>query len=509
MNRMQRFCLCFVFVLSACSAPLVVETPPAPTVAPTPEALTPEAPATPAGAADPLAGTEWTLVSFGAPEAEAPVVAGTEVTLAFVPDGQAGGSSGCNGYSAEYEVQDNTVRFGEVVSTLRACEDEAIMQQEQQFFEALTTASSFELAADQLTIFFGDDQNVLNFVPTDAVAAEGTTPSAATPEPDAMEVLTPTTGLAQKWAWLCYFCTGSRVWIFENGQASQVDLPFEVGVFYDYSPATDRILYATHFPNQGAGPAQISVTDLWMLPLTSQEGTPIFQTDDIVEALWAPDGEQIAYIRATPESYELRWRTPAGEDRLLASDVAFAFSISPDGSRVAFTRESGYQLAVTPGLYVVDVTTGEERHIASVDRAGTGGLEDRPVWSPAGDQVILPVIGHAENLGLWRGAVDASSAGRIEFDPALAAEGWYNVVPSNLLWIDSTHLVGTAYLMGPEAALGGEPHVIRYELDAGLGTVVGGEILAEGLLVGWDQPGASVWVQFEEAMQSVPLAPAQ
>jgi heat shock protein HslJ len=500
MNRIKRCCLCLVFVLSACSTPLVVETPSAPPAAPAAEST-----ATPVSAADPLAGTEWTLVSLGAPAAEAPVVAGTEVTLAFGADGQAGGSGGCNSYSAAYEVQGETVQFGQVASTLRACADEAITHQEQQFFAALTTATAFAVRDEQLTLSSADGQTMLNFVPAGAAAAEETPPGEATPEPAATSVLTPTVGQGQKWAWLCYFCSGSRIWLFENGEASQVDLPFELGVFFDYSPATDRILYATHFPNQGAGPGQISVTDLWMLPLTSQEGTPIFPTDEIVAALWAPDGEQIAYIRATPQSYELRWRTATGEDRLLASDVAFAFSISPARDRIAFTRESGYELDVTPGLYVVDMATGEERQIADVDRAGTGSLEDRPVWSPAGDQVIIPVTGHAENLGLWRAAVDGSSTGRIAFDPALATEGWYDVVPSNLLWFDQTHLVGTAFLIGPEAALGGEPHVIRYELDEAQETIIGGEIVAEGLLIGWDQPGTSVWVQFEETMESVPL----
>jgi hypothetical protein len=47
----------------------------------------------------------------------------------------------------------------------------------------------------------------------------------------------------------------------ESG-AQKIDLPFELGQYYDYAPATGRILYASHFADTGAGPGNIAVSDL-------------------------------------------------------------------------------------------------------------------------------------------------------------------------------------------------------------------------------------------------------
>jgi len=53
--------------------------------------------------------------------------------------------------------------------------------------------------------------------------------------------------------------------------------------------------------------------------------------------------------------------------------------------------------------------------------------------------------------------------------------------------------------------MGGEPVVILYEFNETLDKIVAGAIVVEGLMVGWDVPGTSIWVQVEADMQSVPL----
>jgi heat shock protein HslJ len=100
---------------------------------------------------------------MGPPGSETPVVPGSSVTLQFEVDGQVGGSGGCNSYGGQYEVQDNTISFSQVMSTLMACADESVNQQEQQYFQALQTAGRFEVTGDQLTIWYNGDQGVLNF----------------------------------------------------------------------------------------------------------------------------------------------------------------------------------------------------------------------------------------------------------------------------------------------------------------------------------------------------------
>ncbi len=112
---------------------------------------------------NPLADTSWTLVSMGPEGAETPAVEGPQVTLVFEDQKQAVGTSGCNSYGGNYLVDGDSISFESVVSTLMACEDAGIMEQEQSFLEALETASRFELTEAGLSIWYGDGQNVLNF----------------------------------------------------------------------------------------------------------------------------------------------------------------------------------------------------------------------------------------------------------------------------------------------------------------------------------------------------------
>jgi len=389
---------------------------------------------------------------------------------------------------------------------LMACADESVMTQEQQYLAALQSAGSFTVTAESLIIQFDNEQGVLNFVPASAPAESPETPpaDASTPTP-AEEVAVASPIQSAKWVWLCDYCMGQQAWVFENGQASQVALPVELGIFYGYAPATDRILYASHFPSVGAGPAQISVSDLWQLTVATGQTEPIFSADEVVEADWAADGQAIVYVRATAETYELRWRTADGSDKLLASDVAFTFSAAPDGKLVAFTRESAYKVGGEPGLYVVDVNTGAEQKLSEVDRAGTGGIEDRPMWSSDSHHVALSTGSMVATPTLIVAAVDGSATRELVFDPALSGEPWYNVVPTNPVWLDATHLLGTAMLVTESAPMGGQPHVILYSLDENLTTIVDGVSLAEGALAELDPANNLAWVQLETEMQAVPL----
>jgi len=111
-----------------------------------------------------LANTEWQLKSFEVSGKESPVVEGTSVTLKFGADGRAGGSSGCNSYGAEHTEQADRLTFNRIVSTKRACLDNRANQQEAAYFSALQSATRFNLSDDRLTVFYGDSQNVLNFM---------------------------------------------------------------------------------------------------------------------------------------------------------------------------------------------------------------------------------------------------------------------------------------------------------------------------------------------------------
>lgn len=94
----------------------------------------------------------------------------------------------------------------------------------------------------------------------------------------------------------------------------------------------------------------------------------------------------------------------------MALDVPREFTLSPDGSAVAFTRESGYGLPGKPGIYVVDITTGYQEMPSDVDRAGTGGTGSAwaPLWSPDGAGLLLRAYAGGSNPGLVWAARDGS-----------------------------------------------------------------------------------------------------
>jgi heat shock protein HslJ len=97
-----------------------------------------------------LTGT-WKLVSYGSPDAMTTAVPEASATLTFAEDGTVGGSGGCNSLGGTYEVNGQTVRFSDVTSTLMAC-DEPRMAQEDAVTRVLSDSAEFETEGQTLTI---------------------------------------------------------------------------------------------------------------------------------------------------------------------------------------------------------------------------------------------------------------------------------------------------------------------------------------------------------------------
>jgi heat shock protein HslJ len=119
-----------------------------------------------------LVGRPWQLVSYGAPGAETPVIADSSATLEFRADNQVVGSGSCNEYGGSYTIEGDRINFSNIVSTIMACENPDVMQQEQIYFEALRSAGHFERANDQLTIWYDDGQQQLRFARQDSSSAD-------------------------------------------------------------------------------------------------------------------------------------------------------------------------------------------------------------------------------------------------------------------------------------------------------------------------------------------------
>jgi heat shock protein HslJ len=115
------------------------------------------------GEPTPLAGTQWSLISFREEGAETPVIEGNEPTLQFQEGGQASGTGGCNQFGSQYTVTGSRLNIHEIVTTEMACLEEGVMKQEQRYYQALQSASEFEIADDQLRITYGDGQGELIF----------------------------------------------------------------------------------------------------------------------------------------------------------------------------------------------------------------------------------------------------------------------------------------------------------------------------------------------------------
>jgi heat shock protein HslJ len=93
----------------------------------------------------------WKLVSYGPPDAPIPAVPDAEAGITFNEDGTLTGKSGCNGFGGNYTVEGDQVTFSEIVSTLIAC-DEPLMSQENIVHQVLTDTSTLKIEGNTLTL---------------------------------------------------------------------------------------------------------------------------------------------------------------------------------------------------------------------------------------------------------------------------------------------------------------------------------------------------------------------
>jgi heat shock protein HslJ len=99
-----------------------------------------------------LTGKVWALTELKGN----PPVAGTGISAEFTADGKVAGSAGCNRYSGTYTVSGSNITFStQMAMTMMMCE-QAVMDQETAYMQALSEAKSFAVTGDQLTLSGGD-----------------------------------------------------------------------------------------------------------------------------------------------------------------------------------------------------------------------------------------------------------------------------------------------------------------------------------------------------------------
>lgn len=332
-----------------------------------------------------------------------------------------------------------------------------------------------------------------------AVAAPSQeSPTAIPPMPEPTQALTtapsPTPQPARYYLFPPYGVGGTRAWQIDGDQATELTLPDLGFTHYDHSSSFGKVLHPSHFPGTGLGPANLSVGDLWSYDVAAQQDQRIIQEENVVEAVFVPNSLDIVYLRATPDTYELRWRSADGsQDIPLAKDVAPTFSVSPDGKSVAFTRETGYKVG-TPGVYIVSTTGGDERQIGASDRNGSGSISDLPVWSPDSQYILLPVMSQ-DIPSRW---VLLKASGGLEQPLSFATELSPDLTGVSLainLWLPNGQQV---FLSQVREGLGGTPYAEESgvaTLDLSTGKVTQFTPVANGARtpLQWEVPGKVVW----------------
>jgi heat shock protein HslJ len=101
-----------------------------------------------------LAGS-WVVINYFRRGGVVSPVAGSTLTARF-ESGRISGAAGCNDYTGPYETDDTKIVIGPVASTLRACADPAIGQQETDYLAALDLVRTFSLAGGNLTFLRAD-----------------------------------------------------------------------------------------------------------------------------------------------------------------------------------------------------------------------------------------------------------------------------------------------------------------------------------------------------------------
>jgi putative lipoprotein len=102
------------------------------------------------GESESIKGTIWQLSSIDGQDA----AAGVTSTLTFNDDGNVSGNGGCNSFGGKATVDGSKLKFGDLFSTMMACE-EAKMKQEAAFLAALEKTASYRIENGTLILLDG------------------------------------------------------------------------------------------------------------------------------------------------------------------------------------------------------------------------------------------------------------------------------------------------------------------------------------------------------------------
>jgi heat shock protein HslJ len=103
-----------------------------------------------------LVGTTWTVSGTVANEAVSSVPMDSTASITIADDGTVAVDTGCNTGSGSVEVGEDTLTFGPIATTKRACADEAINQLEAAVLAVLQGEVTYTIDGDNLSLRSGD-----------------------------------------------------------------------------------------------------------------------------------------------------------------------------------------------------------------------------------------------------------------------------------------------------------------------------------------------------------------
>jgi len=114
----------------------------------------------------PLTGQQWLCTGYNnGKQAVVSVAVETSITLEFAENGKTNGSSGCNTYNSEYEIDDEgAMMLSQIAVTEMFCASpEGIMVQEEAYLGALMTVAEYEIRGTSLTLRTADGAAAATF----------------------------------------------------------------------------------------------------------------------------------------------------------------------------------------------------------------------------------------------------------------------------------------------------------------------------------------------------------
>ncbi len=106
-----------------------------------------------------FADSTWRLLAIESPDAQVTLIDEAPITLILMAE-RASGSSGCNTYRAVPTYREDSIRFGQIVSTQMACA-EPLMALEQTYLAALGAVESYRVVDGQLVLLYSSSGRLI------------------------------------------------------------------------------------------------------------------------------------------------------------------------------------------------------------------------------------------------------------------------------------------------------------------------------------------------------------